>query len=115
MPSYIGNTFAVGLNDLQILIVYPDAALEIALSFFNGLWSNVEDVSLQLVNLLLSDVHHLIFRQLLGGEREGGAFAQVVHVFFGDVETGLRRKFDVLEAASAVVIDDVGDLAEFSD
>src|SRR5260221_7061272 len=57
----VGHGFPTRLHDLKILIIHPDAALEIALSFFNLLRRNIENVSVQIVLLLLAHIKNVVF------------------------------------------------------
>src|SRR5206468_12595867 len=50
------------------------------------------------VYLLLAYIKDLVLGNFFGGERKGGSFAQVVDIFFGDVETDLRSEFHLLRS-----------------
>ena len=76
----VGNRLAERLHDLKITVVDPDAALKVTF-FSNDLFrSNVENVAMQLVFLLLPDIKNLIFRNFVAGEHEGQPMPDIVQV-----------------------------------
>src|SRR5438552_997895 len=66
----VRDGFAEGFHDLKIAVIDPDAALKIALLADDFLGSNVENIAMQFVLLLLADIENLIFRDFVGGEHE---------------------------------------------
>ena len=109
----LGDGLAVDEDDLEVLLVDPDLALEVALVFFDGLWGGGEDVGVELVDVLAAEVGDVVLGQVFGGEDEGQAVLDVVEVGGGHhdaLEGVLGGEDDVLFALAVVVEGDVGDL-----
>src|SRR6266581_5072983 len=64
----VRHSFAVSLHDLQVLIVHPDLALKVALPFFDGLWCNVENIAVDLIDHFFAEVFHVVFADIVAGE-----------------------------------------------
>ena len=102
------NGLAIGLHDLEIMVVDPDPALEIAFLANDLFGSDVEDVAMQFVFLLLADVEDVVFRNFLAGEHKGQAVADILNVAFIErqaalFEGRLRGEHHVLDAVALVV------------
>src|SRR5262245_48563666 len=67
----IGDRFAVRFDNLQVLVVHPEAALEVALIFLDDFWSGVKDVGGEFVHFLAADVSDVVFMEFIAGERKG--------------------------------------------
>ena len=109
----VGNVFAVGDDDLVVLLIDPDAALKVALFLLDGFGLDVEDPGVDVVDLLLTDVSDVVLRGVLGGEHEGQALLDVFEVGRGHHDAGERvgRRFeDALGAVAVCVKGDVDDL-----
>ena len=76
----IRHVLAVRLHDLEVVVVHPDAALEIALVLLNLLGRNVEDISPEFVFFLLADVEDRVFRNFVAGQHEGHPMMNVIEV-----------------------------------
>ena len=96
----IGYRLAVGLHDLEIVIVHPDASLKITLLAYDFLGGNVKDVAVQFVFLLLSHVEMLYSRNLVAGQHEGQAVSMSSKsscvMEMARLQSRLRREHDVL-------------------
>ena len=68
----IGDGLAVDEDDLEILLVDPDFALEVALPFFKALGAGLEDVGVEVVDLLAAEVGDVVFGEIVGLEDERG-------------------------------------------
>jgi hypothetical protein len=79
----VRDSFAVGFYDLEIVVINPDTAFEVALLFLDDFGSDVEDVGREVVNFLTAEIGDVVFDEFIGGEREGLDFFQVVQVFLG--------------------------------
>jgi hypothetical protein len=109
----LGDGNAVDEDDLVVLLVDPDFALEVALAFFEGLGAGGEDVGVELVDVLTAEVGDVVFGQVFGGEDEGEAVLDLVEVGGGHLdalEGVLGGEDDVLFALAVAVEGDVGDL-----
>ena len=90
------------LSDLEIVVVDPDTAFEIALFFREDLRSEVKHVSGKVVDFLAADIGDVVLGKFVGGEGEGLDFFQVVQVFLGHlnfckcVGGGISNFFDAL-------------------
>src|ERR1700685_1962498 len=76
----VGYSLAVGLHDLEIVIVYPDASLKIPLLTFDLLGRNVEHIATQFIFLLLARVNDLVFRNLVAGQYERQSVLNIVEI-----------------------------------
>ena len=117
--SNLRNSLAVGLYDLEIVIVHPDATLEIPLFAYDRFRRNVEDKAVQRVFLLLAYIKDVVFRNLFRGQHEGQLVAEILYVAFiksqpAVLKRGLRRKDNVLHVLAFVVIKDVENLVIFT-
>ena len=104
----VGNGLAERLYDLEIVVVYPNATLKVALLAFDLLGSNVEHVAVQFVFLLLAGVENAVLGNFVGCENKGQAVADIVDIFrtHGDpavLECGLRSINHVFQTFSLVV------------
>ena len=109
----VGDGFAVDENDLEVLLVDPDLALEVALAFFEFFGAGLEDVGVEVVDLLAAEVGDVVLGEVGGLEDEGETVGDVVEVGLGhhDAFEGVARsEDDVFGAGAAVGEDDVGDL-----
>ena len=109
----VGNVFAGDHDDLEVLLVYPDATLVVALVFLDGFGRSVEDVCVELVDLLSADVGDVVLWQIFSGEDEGETVLEVVEVLASEDEAldgVLRGEDDVFVASTVFVEADVGDL-----
>src|SRR5258708_38627925 len=103
---------AVGFHDLEIGLVHPDASLEVALLSDDCFWSDIEDVAVQLIFLLLADIKDVVFRNLSGGKHKRKAITEILHVTLIErqpalLQRGLRRKNHMLDALSLIVVQHV--------
>ena len=106
----VGDGLPVSLDDLEVPIVHPHPALEIALLADNLFGRDVEDVAVQIVFLLLAHVEQVVLRQFLRGQHERQPMPDVVKVLLRHEDlgqVGLGRKHHVLDAPSLVVKEDV--------
>src|SRR5579862_8034185 len=111
------NHLAVGLYDLVIVIVDPDASLEIAFLRIDLLRCDIEHVAVQFILLLLPHVNDAVLVNVVAGENHGKTILEVVEIFAGHGEAlkrGQRGKDDVLHAASLIVEADVKNLLKFT-
>src|ERR1035438_4261887 len=74
----VGDGLAIGLHNLEIVIVDPDAPLEVALLAFDLFGRDVEDVAIQFVFLLLSRVEDVVVRQVFGSQHERQAMPDIL-------------------------------------
>ena len=108
-----GTDLAVDEDDLEVLLVDPDLALEVALSLFEDLGFGVEDVGVDLVDVLAAEVGDVVLGQVFGGEDEGEAVLDVLEVggrHHDALERVLRGEDDVLVAFAIGIKEDIGDL-----
>jgi hypothetical protein len=109
----LGDGDAVDEDDLEVLLVDPDFALEVALAFFEGLGAGGEDVGVELVDVLTAEVGDVVFGQVFGGQDEGEAVLDLVEVggsHLDALEGVLGGEDDVLLALAFAVEGDVSDL-----
>jgi hypothetical protein len=110
----LGDVEALAEDDFVVGLVDPDLALEVALAFFEGFGSNVEDVGVEGVDVLGAEVGDVVFGQLGCGEDEGEALLDVFEVVLGHddaLDGGAGSEGDLLGAVALLVEGDVGDLA----
>ncbi len=110
----LGDVGAVDEDDLVVLLIDPDFALEVAVMFDELPGLDVEDVGVEVVDVLLAEVGEVVVGEFGGGEDEGEAVGYVVEIGFGEgdaLEGVLGGEEDVLDAAAGGVERDVGDLA----
>ena len=110
----LGDADAVDEDDLVVLLIDPDFALEVTVMFEELPGLDVEDVGAEVVDLLLAEVGEGVVGEFGGGEDEGEAVGYVVEVGFGEgdaLKGVLGGEEDVLDAAAGGVEGDVGDLA----
>ena len=89
---------------------------EIPLPLVDLLRAQVEDVAIQLVLLLLSQVAHVIVGQVVDGHGKRHPFFNVVQVLLRNLDAAqrvLRRKLHLLNPSAAVVKQHVEDLLIF--
>jgi len=113
----VGDGLAVDEDDLEVLLIDPDLALEVALVFFEDLGAGTEDVGVELVDVLAPEVGNVVLGQVFGGEDEGESVLDVLEVCGGHhdaLESVLRSEDDVLFAFAGGVEGDVGDLLVFA-
>ncbi len=113
LSHILRDRLSVDEDDLVILLVDPDLALEVAFSLFEGLGTGLEDVGVELVDLLAAEVLDVVLGHLLGGEHEGEAMLDLFEVCRGHqdaLEGVLRSEDDALGAAALLVEGDIGDL-----
>ena len=111
--NVVGDVFAGDHDDLEVLLVHPDAALVVALVLLDGFGRGIEDVGVELVDLLSANIGDVVLWQVFGGENEGETVFEVVEVFAGEDEAFdgvLWGEDDVFVAATIFVEADVGDL-----
>ena len=109
----VGDGFAVDKDDLEVLLIDPDFALEVALVLLEDLGAGGEDVGVELVDVLAAEVGDVVLGEIFGGEDEGEAVLDVLEVGGGHhdaFEGVLGGEDDVLVAFSVAVEGDVGDL-----
>ena len=109
----VGDVFAVDEDDLEVLLVDPDLALEVAVIFDDDLGAGLEDVGVQLVDFLAAEVGDVVFGEVGGGEDEGEAVLDVLEVCggHGDAGEGVLRGEDYVFCALAFAGEgDVSDL-----
>src|SRR5579863_292567 len=61
---------SVGLHNLKIAIVDPDAALEVTLFPFNLLGGNVENIAMKVIFLLLADIENAVLVDIVAGQHK---------------------------------------------
>ena len=66
----VGDVFAAYQNDLEILAVDPYAPLEITMVLLHHLGGGVENISLQLIHLLLAHIGHVVLAEVFRGQDE---------------------------------------------
>ena len=104
---------AVDDDDLKVLLVDPDFALEVMLPFDQDLGTDVENVGVEFVDFFAAEVGEVVFGKLLGGEDEGQAVDDFIEIGgrHDDALKGvLRGECDVLLASALAVEGDVCDL-----
>ena len=74
------NGLSVDQDDLEILLVDPDLALEVMLAFLNRLRTGLEDVGLEFIDLLPAQVFHVVLRKILSRKDEGQAMLDLVEI-----------------------------------
>src|SRR5262245_33262748 len=87
--SDIRNRLSICLYDLEIFVIDPDLALKIALALLQLLWSNIENIAIDFVDLFLPEVFHIVFADVVSCENKRLNFTEVLQVF--------SRKRDVLQ------------------
>ncbi len=113
LAHVLGNGHAVDEDDLVVLLIDPDLALEVVLAFFEGLGGGGEDVGVELIDVLAAQVVDVVLGLVFGGEDEGQTVLDLVEVGGGHhdaFEGVLRGEDDVFLALAIFVEGDVGDL-----
>ena len=108
----VGHSLAIGFYDLEIVVVDPDASLEVAFLAFDFFGRDVEYVALQFVFFLLAHVEDVVFGKIFLCQHERQAVADILEILLRHEnlgETGLRREYHVLDAMALVVKHDVED------
>lgn len=80
LPGVVGDHAAVGDDDLEVAVVDPDAAFEVAMVLEDLAGADVEDVAGDLVDLLAAGVNDVVGGDAGGGEDEGEAVLDVLEV-----------------------------------
>ena len=109
----VGDGFSVDEDDLKVLLVDPDFALKVAVIFYDDFGPSAEDVGVEFVDVLASEVGDVVLGQVFGGEDEGQAVLDVLEVGGGHhdaLESVLGGEHDVLFALASLIEGDVGDL-----
>ena len=117
LAANVRDGFAVGFDDLEIVIVDPNAPLEVTFLAFDFFRSDIEDVAVQFVLLLLADIKDVVFGQILGREDKGQFVPDILHVFprhINLLQAGLGSKHHVLNAVTFVVEQDVEHFVVFT-
>ena len=76
----VGDGFAVDEDDLEVLLIDPDFALEVTLVLFEDLGGGAEDVGVELVDVLATEIGDVVLGQVFGGEDEGEAVLDILEV-----------------------------------
>jgi len=63
----LGDGDAVDEDDLEVLLVDPNLALEVTLAFFEDLGAGAEDIGVEFVDVLAAKVGDLVLGQIFGG------------------------------------------------
>src|SRR5215471_11820780 len=106
----VGNGFAIGFDDLEIVIVDPDASLKISFLGLDFFGSDVKDIAVQFVFRLLADIEDVVVGKIFGCEHERQLMTNVGEVFLGHIDflqAGLGSEYHVLNALAFIVEDDV--------
>src|ERR1700679_3021462 len=107
----------VDQDDLKILLVDPDLALEVPLIFLEYLRPCAEDIGVQLVDTLAPEVSDVVVWQVFGGEDKGQPMLDLIEVGGSHqdaLERVLRGEDDVFVTLTGAVEGDVGDLLVLS-
>src|SRR5215467_2989598 len=80
-----------GLDDLEVAVVHPDLALEIAVALLQLLGFHRKHIAGNLIGFLLAEIADVIERNLFGGQHERLDVAQILHVFGAQLKTSERR------------------------
>jgi len=113
VAEVVWDVLAFDEDDLELFLVYPDAALKVTLVFDEFAGFGVEDEGVKVVDVLLAEVGDGVLGELGCGEDEGEAVGDVVKVSLRHHEAGegvLRGKDDALCGDTLCVEDDVCDL-----
>src|SRR5260370_40081573 len=97
---YIRNVLAVSLYKLEVVIIHPDPPLEITFVLLHLLGSDVENVGVELIFLLLADIQNAVFRKFVTGKYERQAVLNVVGIFAPLLDAGqgeLSRKDNIFD------------------
>src|SRR5580692_6229584 len=70
LSGNVGDAFAIGFHDLVILVVYPNAPLEISFLAFDLFGCDVEHIAVEVVLLLLPDIENAVFPNLITGQHK---------------------------------------------
>src|ERR1700678_3796671 len=108
---------AVDEDYLKVLLVDPDPALEVTLPFFKHLGPRAEDIGVQLVDTLASEVSDVVVGQVFGGEDKRQPVLYLIEICGGHqdaLERVLRGEDDVFVTLAGAVEGDVGDLLVLS-
>ena len=108
LAGVVGDHAAIGHHDLQVGCVHPDTAQQVALPFCNNLGTDVEDVAIHFVYLLLAHVLYVVLAYLLGGEDERIAVLDILQIGrgHGDALQGVFGGEDHLLSAPAGGVED---------
>src|SRR5262249_27410745 len=74
------HILAVRKDDLHILLIDKDSPLKIALALLNLLWRHIENVGVQFIDFLLSNVIYLVISKVLGRQDKRQTLLDVVDV-----------------------------------
>ena len=77
----VRHVLAVGLHNLEIMVVYPDAALEVALVLVDPFGRDVKHIGAQFIFFLFADVEDVVLGDLVLGQHERHPVLDVVDVF----------------------------------
>src|SRR3989442_5433267 len=119
LASNVRDCLAVRLHDLETVVVHSDAPLEVALVLFDGFRSDIEDVAMQLIFLLLADVEDVVFGNFVARQDKRQAVANIGEIFLGDgnptvFERRLGSEYNVLKTPSLIIKDHVENFLVFS-
>lgn len=76
----VGDHPAVGDDDLKIVVVDPDPAVQVSMALVNLLWADVEDIAVDLIHLLLAVVADVVGGKVGGCEDKKVADLQVLEI-----------------------------------
>ena len=114
------DRFAVGLHDLKIVVVHPDASLEIPLLADDLLGSDVEYIAVQVVFLLLPHIKYVVLANFVAGQNERQPVANVIEIAWRlDPRTGrlivMSAEDNILKGASGQAVQSMNIMCGFSE
>src|ERR1700719_5150469 len=87
----VRDRFAIGLYDLKIGVIDPDAPLKISLVLLQLLGTDIENVGSEFIDGFASHIFDVVFWQFFAGEHEGLHVLQVIQVLLGHLNSLQRR------------------------
>ncbi len=112
-PGVLRHIQTIYQHDLQVLLVRPDLALEVAVTLHQLLRGNIENIGIQVVDLLFAEVRQVVLGQLRRSQDEGQSLLDVVDIVLSKddvLQRVARREDDMLYPMVRVVIGNIGHL-----
>src|SRR5262245_54218345 len=78
----VRNGFAIGLHDLEILVINPDLTLKITLVLLDCFRRDVEDIAIDLVDHFLSEILHAVFPDIIACENKRLDLSHILEIFW---------------------------------
>src|ERR1700688_1122628 len=87
----VRNRFPISLYNLKVRIIHPDAPLKVPLVLLQFLGTDIENISIELIDGLAPNILDIVFGQFVAVQHEGLHVLQVIQILLGHLNSLQRR------------------------